>query len=154
MKTSQRPPSIIQGHIQRILRGWGCLHVPDLPPPPHNSGQALLNTGKYRRDTAEKVMCEGRTRNTYHLRSRVQYAERFWWGLQRFLNAFICLFPAATSLLGVLLAILLLSGLGLEIRLEVDIRQSPFPVAEAFQHCPWQLLGTTTKYLTARALMV
>ena len=38
----QRPPSITQGHVQRILRGWGCLYAPDLLPPPHNGGQATL----------------------------------------------------------------------------------------------------------------
>ena len=36
----QKPPSIIQRHIGRIPRGQGCLHVPDLPSPPHNGGQA------------------------------------------------------------------------------------------------------------------
>ena len=42
----QRPPSINQGHIQRILRGQGCLHVPDLPPPSLNGGQAKLILSK------------------------------------------------------------------------------------------------------------
>ena len=42
----QRPSSIIQGHIQRILRGWGCLRVPDPPPLPHNSGRACLTLGQ------------------------------------------------------------------------------------------------------------
>ena len=42
----QRPPSISQGHRQRILKGRGCLHVPDVRPPPHNGGQAHLDSGQ------------------------------------------------------------------------------------------------------------
>jgi len=51
----QRPSSITHEHVQRIMRGWGCLFVPDLPPPPHNGGHSHLALGRNLRFQANNI---------------------------------------------------------------------------------------------------
>ena len=49
--------NIFLGHIERILRDWGCLHVPDAPPPSHNVRPDRLNfLAKNKNSVAEPII--------------------------------------------------------------------------------------------------